>query len=50
MSKPIAGAMSEPIANEEECVRALADALPDVTVHVLKLIATFVPYRKYPGA
>ena len=39
-SKPI-------IRNKAECVRALSEALPDVTVHVLHLIAEFVPYGKF---
>lgn len=39
LSKPV-------IRNKEACVDALLEALPDVTVHVLRLIAEFVPYRE----
>lgn len=34
------------IRNKTECVHALSEALPDVTEHVLRLIAEFVPYRE----
>lgn len=34
------------VRNKEECVQALSGALPDITEHVLRLIAEFVPYRK----
>lgn len=39
---------TKPIHNKDQCVRALSDALPEVTEHVLKLIAEFVPYREFP--
>lgn len=34
------------VRDKDECVRVLSEALPDVTVHVLKLIAEYVHFRE----
>lgn len=34
------------VRNKEECVQVLSEAMPDVTIHVLKLIAEYVPFRE----
>lgn len=34
----------EIISNKQQCLQSLSEALPDITEHVLKLIAEFVPY------